>query len=212
MMKPTGARKRQEGDDALRRHPKRVQRSTELPTVGAAALQQQHQAWTEYARVELRALQTREPAALAQLLIRLDRHGCELRVVRRYCGVVKSTAGQRGPRGWVAEAGALGAAPGIFWRWCSLLGAALAEAWWALFPTQVRSRCPSLVSLSGVVLVETRHTLVLQTEDGAKRRVPKAGSTFMLTLPAVDGGHPLTVHLRGEQLTRAAKGYSSTSR
>ena len=70
---------------------------------------------------------------------------------------------------------------------------------------QVRSRCPSLVSLSGVVLVETRHTLVLQGEDGAKRRVPKAGSTFVLTLPAVDGGHPLTVHLRGEQLTRAAK-------
>ena len=206
MMKPTGARKRQEGDDAPRRHPKRVQRSTELPTVGAAALQQQQQAWTEYARVELRALQTREPAALAQLLIRLDRHGCELRVVRRYCEVVKSTAGQRGPRGWVAEAGALGAVPGIFWRSCSLLGAALAEPWWVLFPTQVRSRCPSLVSLSGVVLVETRHTLVLQGEDGAKRRVPKAGSTFVLTLPAVDGGHPLTVHLRGEQLTRAAKG------
>ena len=107
MMKPTGARRRQEGDDAPRRHPKRVQRSTELPTVGAAALQQQQQAWTEYARVELRALQTREPAALAQLLIRLDRHGCELRVVRRYCEVVKSTAGQRGPRGWVAEAGAI---------------------------------------------------------------------------------------------------------
>ena len=85
MMKPTGARRRQEGDDALRRHPKRVQRSTELPSVGAAALQQQQQAWTEYARVELRTLQTREPAALAQLLIRLDRHGCELRVVRRYC-------------------------------------------------------------------------------------------------------------------------------
>ncbi len=208
MMKPTGARKRQEGDYAPRRHPKRVQRSTELPTVGAAALQQQHQAWTEYARVELRALQTREPAALAQLLIRLDRHGCELRVVRRYCEehAVTTSTGQRGPRGWWAEAGALGAVPGIFWRWCSLLGAALAEPWWALFPTQVRSRCPSLVSLSGIVLVETRHTLVLQGEDGAKRRVPKAGSTFMLTLPAVDGGHPLTVHLRGEQLTRAAKG------
>ena len=117
-----------------------------------------------------------------------------------------TTAGHRGPRGWSAEAGALGAAPGIFWRSHSLLGAALAEPWWALFPTQVRSRCPSLVSLSGVVLVETRHTLVLQAEDGAKRRVPKAGSTFVLTLPAVDGGHPLTVHLRGEQLTRAAKG------
>ena len=85
MTKPTGARRRQEGDDALRRHPKRVHRSTELPTVAAAALQQQQHAWTEYARVELRALQTREPAALAQLLIRLDRHGCELRVVRRYC-------------------------------------------------------------------------------------------------------------------------------
>ena len=85
MMKPTGARKRQEGDDAPRRHPKRVQRSTELPTVAASALQQQHQAWTDYARVELRALQTREPAALAQLLSRLDRHGCELRVVRPYC-------------------------------------------------------------------------------------------------------------------------------
>ena len=150
MMKPTGARKRQEGDDAPRRHPKRVQRSTELPTVAASALQQQHQAWTDYARVELRALQTREPAALAQLLIRLDRHGCELRVAR--------------------------------------------------------SRCPSHASLAGIVLVETRHTLVLQGEDGAKRRVPKAGSTFVLTLPAVDGGHPLTVHLRGEQLTRAAKG------
>ena len=81
MTKPTGTRRRQEGDDAVRRHPKRVHRSTELPTVAAAALQQQHQAWTEYARVELRALQTREPAALAQLLIRLDRHGCELRVV-----------------------------------------------------------------------------------------------------------------------------------
>ena len=132
----------------------------------------------------------------------------ELRVVRRYCEEhgPGTSAGQRGPRGWVAEAWALGAAPGFFWRRCSLLGAALAEPWWALFPTQVRSRCPSLVSLSGVVLVETRHTLVLQGEDGAKRRVPKAGSTFMLTLPAVDGGHPLTVHLRGEQLTRAAKG------
>ena len=82
----------------------------------------------------------------------------------------------------------MGAPPGIFWRSYSLLGAALAEPWWALFSTQVRSRCPSLVSLSGVVLVETRHTLVLQGEDGAKRRVPKAGSTFVLTLPAVDGG------------------------
>ena len=59
------------------------------------------------------------------------------------------------------------------------------------------------MSLAGIVLVETRHTLVLQAEDGAKRRVPKAGSTFVLTLPAVDGGQPLTVHLRGEQLTRA---------
>ena len=85
MTKPTGTRRRQEGDDAVRRQPKRVHRSTELPTVAAAALQQQQHAWTEYARVELRALQTREPAALAQLLIRLDRHGCELRVVRRYC-------------------------------------------------------------------------------------------------------------------------------
>jgi RNase P/RNase MRP subunit p29 len=60
------------------------------------------------------------------------------------------------------------------------------------------------VSLVGIVLVETRHTLVLQTEDGAKRRVPKAGSTFLLTLPAVDGDQPRTVHLRGEQLTRHA--------
>ena len=85
----------------------------------------------------------------AQLLIRLDRHGCELRVVRRYCEEhgPGTSAGQRGPRGWVAEAWALGAAPGFFWRRCSLLGAALAEPWWALFPTQVRSRCPSLVSL-----------------------------------------------------------------
>lgn len=133
MTKPTGARRRQEGDDALRRHPKRVHRSTELPTVAAAALQQQHQAWGEYARVELRALQTREPVALAQLLIRLDRHGCELRVVRRYCEEQGPSHGQRGPRGWLAEAGALGAAPGIFWRWCSLLVAALAEPWSALF-------------------------------------------------------------------------------
>ena len=100
----------------------------------------------------------------------------------------------------MAEAGALGAAPGIFWRWCSLPGAALAEAWWALFPTQVRSRCPSLVSLSGVVLVETRHTLVLQGDDGARRRVPKAGSTFALTLPAVDGKPPLVVSMRGDEL------------
>ena len=89
MTKPTGTRRRQEGDDALRRHPKRLSasahrlhRSTELPDVATAALQQQHQAWTDYARIELRALQTREPAALAQLLTRLDRHGCELRVVR----------------------------------------------------------------------------------------------------------------------------------
>ena len=89
MTKPTGTRRRQEGDDALRRHPKRLSasahrlhRSTELPDVATAALQQQHQAWTDYVRIELRALQTREPAALAQLLTRLDRHGCELRVVR----------------------------------------------------------------------------------------------------------------------------------
>ena len=65
------------------------------------------------------------------------------------------------------------------------------------------------MSLAGIVLVETRHTLVLQAEDGAKRRVPKAGSTFVLTLPAVDGGQPLTVHLRGEQLTRATGPASS---
>ena len=84
MTKPTGTRRRQEGDDAQRRNPKRAHRSTELPTVATAALQQQHQAWTEYARVELRALQTRDPAALAQLLLRLDRHGCELRVVRSH--------------------------------------------------------------------------------------------------------------------------------
>ena len=143
----TRTRKRKEGDDTLSKHSKRAHRSTELPEVAAAALQLQHQTWTEYARVELRALQTREPAAVAQMLLRLDRHGCQLRIVR--------------------------------------------------------SRCPSLVSLAGVVLVETRHTLVLQADDGAKRRVPKAGSTFALTLPAVDGAQPLTVHLRGEQLIRA---------
>ena len=66
----------------------------------------------------------------------------------------------------------------------------------------VRSRCPSLVSLAGVVLVETRHTFVLQAEDGARRRVPKAGSTFALTLSAVDGAQPLVVTMCGKQLTQ----------
>ena len=51
-----------------------------------------------------------------------------------------------------------------------------------------------------IVLVETRHTLVLQGDDGARRRVPKAGSTFALTLPAVDGKPPLVVSMRGDEL------------
>ena len=115
MTKPTGTRRRQEGDDAVRRQPKRVHRSTELPTVAAAALQQQHQAWTEYARVELRALQTREPAALAQLLIRLDRHGCELRVV---CSLSREHAWPARPKRLIGRGRpVLGAALGILWRW-----------------------------------------------------------------------------------------------
>jgi RNase P/RNase MRP subunit p29 len=122
----------------------RVGRASAPCDVPGPALREQHQAWAEYARGELRALQTQEPALVAQMLLGLDRHGCELRVAR--------------------------------------------------------SRCPSHASLAGIVLVETRHTLVLQGDDGARRRVPKAGSTFALTLPAVDGKPPLVVSMRGDEL------------
>ena len=71
--------------------------------------------------------------AMFEHYLTLNQWMVEPGVVRRYCEEHGPSHGQRGPRGWLAEAGALGAAPGIFWRWCSLLVAALAEPWSALF-------------------------------------------------------------------------------
>ena len=119
-------------------------RTAAVPEVPQSALLSQHRAWIEYARGELAATDQRDPAAVAQQLLALDRHGSWIRVAR--------------------------------------------------------ARCPSHVSLAGVVLVETQHTLVLQGDDEKPRRVPKVGSTFVLALPATDGGQPIIVNLDGERL------------
>lgn len=124
-------------------------RSAAVPEVPQSALLSQHRAWIEYARGELAATNQRDPVAVAQQLLALDRHGSWVRVAR--------------------------------------------------------ARCPSHVSLAGIVLVETQHTLVLQGDDEKPRRVPKAGSTFVIALPASDGGQPITVFLDGERLRATSR-------
>ena len=138
------ARKEAEGGPPHKRSRAVPPRTAAVPDVPQSALLSQHRTWTEYAQGELMATDQRDPAAVAQHLLALDRHGSWIRVAR--------------------------------------------------------ARCPSHVSLAGVVLAETQHTLVLQGDDEKPRRVPKAGSTFVIALPATDGGQPLTVYLDGERL------------
>jgi RNase P/RNase MRP subunit p29 len=58
---------------------------------------------------------------------------------------------------------------------------------------QVRSRCPSLVGVSGIVLHETENTVVLMCNDDHERTVPKRNSVFALrhgeSLVTIHGSH-----------------------
>lgn len=53
-----------------------------------------------------------------------------------------------------------------------------------------RSKCPSLVGVSGIVLQETEHTFRIMCQDDRPRTVPKRNSVFTLR----HGKHLITIH------------------
>ena len=52
-----------------------------------------------------------------------------------------------------------------------------------LFAKIVKSKDPSLLSVRGKIIDETLKTLLLLSEDGKTKRVPKAICVFHITLP-----------------------------
>ncbi|KAL8601082.1 hypothetical protein ACOMHN_040783 [Nucella lapillus] len=78
--------------------------------------------------------------------------------------------------------------------------------------TVQRSKCPSYVGLTGIVVQETRHTFVLVTPGDAVKSVPKMNSVFALEL----SGHVFTIHgnhfkvKAGERSSRKFKSKPST--
>ncbi|KAL8621699.1 hypothetical protein ACOMHN_024670 [Nucella lapillus] len=78
--------------------------------------------------------------------------------------------------------------------------------------TVQRSKCPSYVGLTGIVVQETRHTFVLVTPGDAVKSVPKMNSVFALEL----NGHVFTIHgnhfkvKAGERSSRKFKSKPST--
>ena len=67
------------------------------------------------------------------------------------------------------------------------------QTWGCCCCWQVRSRCPSLVGVSGIVLHETENTVVLMCNDDHERTVPKRNSVFALrhgeSLVTIHGSH-----------------------
>lgn len=57
------------------------------------------------------------------------------------------------------------------------------------------SSCRELLALKGVVVDESFSTLLVRTDDGATKRIPKKGSVFVFPSLGADGGEA-----RGEDL------------
>ena len=61
----------------------------------------------------------------------------------------------------------------------------------------VKSTCKNLIGARGLVVDETKNTLVLEVRDGAEKRIPKKVCVFRFELPAEKGNRKETVDVDG---------------
>ncbi len=61
----------------------------------------------------------------------------------------------------------------------------------------VRSACKNLMGARGLVVDETKNTVVLETRAGAEKQIPKNSCVFRFELPEVHGKKNETVDVDG---------------
>jgi ribonuclease P protein subunit POP4 len=65
-----------------------------------------------------------------------------------------------------------------------------------LFVEVVDATNPSLISISGKVVDETKNMIIILTKADSKKLVPKAGTTFVFRIPARLSGEHAVKHVK----------------